>query len=350
MHLVSAANQLSLPRRRNTIATRCPFVSVIIVNYNGKHFLDDCLEALAAQDYPWDRFEVLVVDNGSTDGSVAHLREHYSWVRVIPLDRNRGFARGNNEGFQHAQGDLIALLNNDTMVTPDWLSALVDAIGTDPRTGAATSKILFKSQPDQINNAGLVLYRDGSGADRGFRQLDEGQFDEPVEVFGACGASLLVRREMLEDVGGFDERLFMYYEDLDLAWRARMRGWSFRYTPSSVVYHVHCGSSGEWSPFFLYYVERNRVLVNWKNAPVPQACRVLASFGWRVLRKWGRLLTRLDRSERDLGHGLAYAKAALSLMLVLPEMIAKRFLIRFWRRTVADRSFAHLIDSVPCSE
>src|SRR5204863_2364052 len=139
-----------------------------------------------------------------------------------------------------------------------------------------------------INSAGLNLYRDGRGGDRGFREPDDGQYDEPAEVFGACGASVLLRRAMLDDVGFFDERLFMYCEDLDLAWRARSRGWRFRYTPRSVVHHVHCGTSGEWSPFFIFYAERNGVLVNLKNASWLQLARAVIGFGGRGAKNWFR--------------------------------------------------------------
>src|SRR5205823_2497072 len=134
-------------------------------------------------------------------------------------------------------------LNNDTRVDPDWLKALVEALQRDQSLGAVTSKILLKGEPKRIHSAGLCLYRDGRGGDRGFRQADVGQYDEPAEVFGGCGASVLYRRSMLDDVGLLDERFFVYYEDLDLAWRARLRGWKFAYEPKSVVYHVHCGSS-----------------------------------------------------------------------------------------------------------
>jgi GT2 family glycosyltransferase len=349
MHGGSPQPQTTGARPPIPVRPRRPLVSVIVVNYNGKRYLDDCLSSLAAQDYPRDRYETIVVDNGSSDGSVATIRARFPTVRVIPLRHNRGFAAANNEGFRQAKGEYLALLNNDTLVDRHWLSGLVDAIGTEPTIGATTSKILFKDDPSRINNVGLMLYPDGSGADRGYRQRDEGQFDEPAEVFGACGASVLLRRAMLEDVGCFDECLFMYYEDLDLFWRARMRGWKVRYTPQSVVYHVHCGSSVEWSPFFHYHVERNRVLVNWKNAPLGQAGHVLASFSWRALRKWARVAMGTDRTSQDWGHALAYGRAALSLLVNLPRMSLKRWYIRRRRRTVPDRAFAHLIYSVPAS-
>src|SRR5438128_1461134 len=151
-----------------------PFVSIIIVNYNGRRYLDDCLPALLKQIYPRERWEVVLVDNASTDGSVDHVRAQYPWVRLIPMRTNLGFAGGNNEGFRHCRGEFIALLNNDTVVTPGWLEALVEELGQDPQLGGCTSKMLFRDEPGTINSAGLNLYRDRRGGDRGFRQPDAG--------------------------------------------------------------------------------------------------------------------------------------------------------------------------------
>lgn len=324
-----------------------PLVSIIIVNYNGKRYLDDCLTSLLKQTYPRERWEVILVDNASADGSAAYVRERYSWARVISPAKNLGFAGGNNEGYRHCRGEFIALLNNDTVADPGWLQALVDVMAEDLRIGGATSKILFRDEPDTINSAGLNLYRDGRGGDRGFRQLDRGQFDEPSDVFGACGASVLLRRAMLDDIGFFDERFFMYSEDLDLAWRAHFRGWRFRYTPRSVVYHVHCGSSGEWSPFFLYYVERNRVFVNLKNAPLGQALHSLAVFAAKSLRMWYWVLTFQQRGRIAWQKAWAYVSAGGSVLAGFPDMLRKRFQIRRRRRLVADQAFQHLIAPKP---
>jgi GT2 family glycosyltransferase len=324
-----------------------PFVSIIIVNYNGKRYLDDCLASLAAQSVPCERWEAILVDNGSTDGSAEYVRRHFPWVRLVARVKNGGFAQGNNEGIRHAQGELIALLNNDTVVDPHWLAELIRGIESDSRIGAVTSKILLKNEVGRINSAGLNLYQDGRGGDRGFRQPDQGQFDEPAEVFGACGASVLLRRAMLDDIGGLDERFFMYYEDLDLAWRARLRGWAIRYTPRSIVYHVHCGTAGEWSPFFLFHVERNRVFVNLKNAPARLALRSLAVFAARAVRKWFRVATLRDRSALDRRQAWMYVPSGLSLLVALPEMLWKRYLIRTLRRKVSDRALASLMSPPP---
>ena len=333
--------------RASTPARACrtadaPFVSVIVVNYNGKHFLKRCLESLTAQTYPKDRREVILVDNGSSDGSAEYVASNFPWVRIVRASTNWGFAKGNNIGLQYARGDLIALLNNDAVAEPAWLSAMTRGLQRDPAIGGVTSKILFLRQPGVINSAGLDLYRDGRGGDRGFRQPDHGQFDEPTEVFGACGASMLVRRAMIDDVGFFDESFGMYYEDLDLAWRGRLRGWRFHYTPDAIVHHVHCGTSGEWSPFFLYHVERNRVFASVKNGPAALALRALVVFSARATLKWLRLATLVDRGPASRQQAFAYVFAGVSLAWHLPEMILKRLQIRTFRSRVSDRSLRSL--------
>jgi GT2 family glycosyltransferase len=321
--------------------------SIIIVNYNGKHFLHDCLTSVELQTVPPEQWEVVLVDNGSTDGSGVFVRQRFPWVRLIEARRNLGFAGGNNKGMRHARGPNLVLLNNDTVVDPHWLEGLLTELDAGERVGGVGSKIVFKHAPRVINTTGLQLYDDGRGGDRGFLQVDRGQFAESAEVFGACGASVLLRRSMLEDVGAFDERFFMYYEDLDLAWRARLRGWQFRYTPRSVVYHVHCGTSGEGSPFFLYHNEKNRVFVNLKNGSLSLALRSLAVFHAKALRKWWRVLTAQECSRRDWGQAFAYARAAGAIYWNLPLMLWRRFLVRGKRRLVPDESFAHLVVPSP---
>lgn len=320
-----------------------PLASVIVVNFNGRHHLAECLRALADQTLPVRQFEVILVDNGSTDGSVEFVRHRFPQVRVVPLAKNLGFAAGNNLGLAHATGRYIALLNNDTVADRHWLAAMMQALEGDPAAGGVACKIRFHHDPAMLNSAGLVLYRDGRGGDRGFRQADAGQFDHPEEVFGACGAAMLLRRELIDDVGLFDEQLFMYYEDLDLAWRARLRGWRFVYAPAAEVRHVHCGTSGEWSPFFCFYVERNRVLVNLKNAPLILALLVMIGF----LARAGRVWWYVARGRFGVAHGWAYVRAAASLLRLLPHALGERYRVRTARRPMPERSFAHLIPRPP---
>lgn len=345
-HGLSLAGSVVATAHRSSLAL--PFVSIIIVNYNGKHFLDDCLTSLQTQTYPQARTEVILVDNGSNDGSIEHLRYEYPWVRLLVAGKNLGFAQGNNEGIRIAKGQLIALLNNDTVVQSGWLQALVETIAEDPKIGGVTSKILFRNAPGIINSVGLNLYRDGRGGDRGFRQPDHGQFDEATDVFAGCGASLLLRREMLDDIGLFDERFFMYCEDLDLAWRAHFRGWRFRYTPYSVLYHVHCGSSGEWSPFFVYHAERNRVFANLKNAPAWLALRTLSVFMAKTARQWFWVISLQQRRRADWLKAIAYVRGGCSVVGQIPAMLWSRYQIRGARCLFSDDTFDHLISATPC--
>ena len=321
--------------------------SVIIVNFNGRQFLDHCLDAVLNQQLA-EPFEVLLVDNGSTDDSLALTRAGYPSVRVIEAGRNLGFAGGNNLGIRAARGRHIVLLNNDTRVRPGWLRALVDAAEANPTAGAIGAKLLFLDPPDTIQNAGSLLLSDGSGADRGFREPDRGQYDKPEEVFGACGASVLYRREMLEDVGSFDETFFMYYEDTDLNWRMRLRGWKVMYEPAAVVDHVHAGSSREWSPFFIFCVDRNRLFMLLKNASARTVVRSYGAFA-RLAADNMRLVVRGRMGERrpgsrtvphqtgrkDASRARIHMHVAASLAAHLPEMLVKRSQIRR-RRTVPD--------------
>ena len=318
--------------------------SVIIVNFNGRTFLERCLNAVLAQETV-EPFEVVLVDNGSSDDSVAYTRRCFPRVRIIEAKKNLGFAGGNNLGIKAARGHHIVLLNNDTQVRPGWLRALIEAAESTPEAGAIAAKLLFLDPPNTIQNAGSLLLSDGSGADRGFREPDHGQYDVREEVFGVCGASALYRREMLDDVGGFDETFFLYYEDTDLNWRMRLRGWKVIYEPSAVVDHIHAGSSREWSPFFTFHVDRNRLFMILKDAPFRMVIGSFLGFGVMAARGvLGGVRRRIvgRRDARELAHKGARARrlaihlrVMASLTVHLPEMLAKRAEIRR-RRTVPD--------------
>ena len=291
--------------------------SIVIVNFNGIAFLRECLTSLERQSLPRHLFEVIVVDNASRDGSCEMLKSDFPWVRVIALAENRGFAGGNNAGFAAAHGEFIALLNNDTHADPYWLQNALASV--ELGVGGIASKLVFHAEPQRINSAGLRLLADGRGSDLGFRTDDNGQFEQIAEVFAGCGAALLLRRAVIDETNGFDERFFMYCEDLDLAWQSQINGWKFVYQPSSVVRHVHCGSSGEWSPFFTYHLERNRVWVNLRNADLFLAMWTLLGFVARI----GRSLLRRKR-----GLIRAYLRAGLSVLTRLPTFLAERYSVR----------------------
>lgn len=324
-----------LPSRRSNEALR-PTASVVVVNYNGLRYLDTCLEALLTQDLDGG-MEILVVDNGSADGSSEHVRRRFPAVKIVEPGANLGFAAGNNLGIEQARGHYVVLINNDTRAGHGWLAALIHAARAQPRVGAVTSKLVFLDRPGVIQNAGTMLLSDGSGADRGAGEDDHGQYDRREEVFGLCGCAVLLDREMLEDVGGFDPTFFAYYEDTDLSWRMRLRGWRVLYEPAALVEHVHSGTSREWSPFFTFHVDRNRLFMIVKNAPASFVLRAFARYAW--LASAGSVRAVVRRSRRTPGtsraatiHPVARARIHLhvlaSLLRHLPEMLAKRRRIR----------------------
>ncbi len=322
----------TLTSRNNRLVSGAQLAaSVIVLNYNGERYLNGCLEALASQKIDGG-FEVLLADNGSADGSVKRVRLNHPWVRIVEIGRNRGFSGGNNLAFRAAQGRYLVMLNNDTRVRPGWLAALVAAADSAERVGAVTSKLVFADRPDVIQNAGLLLLSDGGGADRGAGEADVGQYDRREEVFGFCGAAALLRREMLKDVGGFDETFFTYYEDTDLSWRMRLRQWCVLYEPAAVVEHVHSATTNmEGSMFFFFHADRNRLFLLVKNASPRLALRCLKALRTRVADQ---------RSDAPAAAELIVTRplrrVALSFCRHLPEMLLKRLVIRR-RSRVADQ-------------
>ena len=374
-------------------------VRAVVLNYNGGDLTVECLRRLRATDWPADRFEIVLVDNASSDGVVDRVRAEWPDVGIVASDRNLGFAGGCNLALRDlGDSDAVALVNSDVLVEPGWLAPLARALGHNPKVGAACPKILFAShfrelelrsgthrprrlddrrlgvrlsgtrvtgsdvwrdthlyegfwgpehgpepessfqwtagradlrvpvaeedpadecqlrlaaedvtavtvlsrgrevelevgtEPewhtvplggrpfDVVNNVGTVLTGDGYGADRGYLERDYGQFENPEYVFAWCGGAVLLTTRYLADVGLFDERLFLYYEDVELAWRGRERGWQYRYVPDSVVRHVHAASTVEGSPLFDFYNERNRLLTLTRHAGRAMVVKALARY------------------------------------------------------------------------
>jgi GT2 family glycosyltransferase len=244
-----------------------PLVSVIIANWNGKHLLGECLDSILAQSF--GDFEIIVVDNGSRDGSGEFIHERYPEVRVESLAENLGFAGGNNVGMRIASGKYFALLNNDTKVDPAWLENLLRAAEASPSAiGMWACKILVYDRPDVIDNVGLLLYPDGLGRGKGRLETDQGQYDQPGEALFPSGCAGLYRKAMLDEIGLFDEEFFAYADDVDLGLRARSAGWGCVSVPSAKVYHKYSSSSSAYSPLKAFLVERNRIWVLMKYYPL----------------------------------------------------------------------------------
>lgn len=407
------------------------FISIITVNYNGKKFLKDFLNSTLSLDYPKDKYEVILVDNASIDGSVAYVKQYFPQVTILESKTNLGFGAGNNLGIKNAKGDLFFLVNNDTVLDKSVLREAVSCFsnwskkkkigavntklvlfdnylsfvlegatyikyqvskntmpknkkhyvvihgrGRQPReeiyipinhnckddlsigisvrkTGGnyfklflnsaliaeeqfskseelkkltinLTSNQLKNSKIDLIQNAGSILFRDGFSRDRGaeiinytqYYEPDKGQYDKEEQTPLFCGAGVFLNKKALQEVGLFDERFFMYYEDSDLSLRLKRAGWEILYCPKAVVRHIHAGTSKEWSPFFIFNVEKNRLLFVAKHWP-----RLFA------LKEWLQYLLKDTLSipfyyfltgQQETGHKRLMIRLKVNLSLILP--------------------------------
>jgi GT2 family glycosyltransferase len=310
--------------------TPCVKASIIIVNWNGKAHLPDCLESLNAQTFK--DFETILVDNGSADGSLEFVDKHYPWVKTVALPANRGFAGGNNAGYPHASGDYIIALNNDTEAEPTWLEELVRVTDENPAVGMVASRICSYDDHDVIDSLGVKVCSDGMsrGAFRlqRFSDLALGKTEE-ILLPSACAA--LYRRQMIETVGFFDEDFFAYCEDTDLGMRGRLAGWRAVLARDAVVYHKYSQTGGVFSPFKLYLVERNHYWVAFKTYPLTWIMALPVATLLRYLEQ-----VRVVLTSRGTGRQFAVSnslKAAFIMALVrgvvdalkmLPKMRAKR--------------------------
>lgn len=298
-----------------------PKVSIVIVNYNGKKFLDECLESLLSLAYPAKRVELIIVDNGSKDGSVAYVKKQYPKVLVLENEENN-YCSANNLGIQKAKGEYICFLNNDTRVTEDWLRELISFIQGDDRIGAVGSKILFMD--GKIQSAGQQQYPHYYYGDEGFREEDRGQYETPREVSSLSGCSILYRRACLEDIGLFDEDFRFFLEDVDMGIRAHEKDWKFFYVPKSVLHHHYHGtftdskalisSQEEW------LIERNRLLLIAKHWP-NELSRALSGIRKYVEKKGPEAEKYISSIISDMFRKLITAHNPQLISVILPELI-----------------------------
>jgi len=215
-----------------------PFISVVILNYNGKGIFEDCLRSVLKSDYP--DFEVILVDNSSTDDSInwaETLLGTEKHLKIIKNDRNLSYAGGNNIGIRHSNGEYIIILNNDTAVESNWLWEIAFVMG-DESIGAAQPKIIvYNSSPARIDYVGGNMDRYGYAEGRGRGQIDKGQFESPEEIFYAGGTAMILRKKVLEEIGIFDDKFRAHWEDTDLSWRIRLRGYRIVIIPKAIIYH-----------------------------------------------------------------------------------------------------------------
>ncbi|MDP8979090.1 MAG: glycosyltransferase [Acidobacteriota bacterium] len=289
-------------------------VAVVVVNWNRRDLLRACLQSLARQriDHP---FDVVVVDNGSGDGSPEMVLGEFSNIPAFRLQLirnpdNRGFCAANNQGFAATDSEYVALLNNDAEAAPEWLASLRSAFEPLPEVGMAASKILVFDDPRRIDKAGHLIYPDGQNRGRGTGELDSGQYDRVEEVLWPDGCAAMYRRAMLNEIGGFDEDFFAYADDAELGLRARIAGWTCIYMPSAVVRHHRAATLGLRSGQRLELIERNRVLLAAKLFP------------WSLLWLNGlyygiRLAAGLWAAARNKGESRQYPGIAGKLRMVM---------------------------------
>ena len=293
-------------------------MSVIIPNWNGLAHLESCLDSLSQQTRPPD--ETIVVDNGSTDGSIPFITSRFPWVRVVPLQENMGFAFAVNRGIEAANGEFIALINNDTALAPLWVETMVEALKANDHAGSAACKMLRFFERSIIDAAGDVLTRSGSPYSRGSEEPDDGRYNSREWVFGACAGASIVRKEVFRKIGLFDEDFISYYEDVDFAFRAQLAGFRCLYVPEAICFHKRGATSVALSGYAARFQERNLTCLYVKDFPalllISKLPIILAS---RVRRLFRLLLA---------GSGMHAVRGTLEGVTLAPKMLAKRMAVQ----------------------
>lgn len=345
-----------------------PKVAIIILNWNGWEDTIECLESLYKISY--SNYDVILVDNGSEDGSIEKIKGYaegkieveskffeYSdenkpikiieYTReeaeaggereeneiadlqsnkkliLIKNEKNYGFAEGNNIAIRYALKEknvkYLALLNNDTEVEPDWLEELVKVVELDDRVGSCQPKMLSLTNPKMIDALGISITKNGDAIQAGYGSEDTVEYNHGKEIFGACAGAVLYKREMLTQIGLFDEDFFAYYDDVDIALRARLARWTCRYVPKAIVYHVHSATLGKNSPLKVYYLTKNEFYYKIKNLPTSIVIRFLMI---RPIAVSLRILGFIKNKEPQLIR--PYLRGNFDAFKNIPKMLRKR--------------------------
>jgi GT2 family glycosyltransferase len=317
-----------------------PLISIVIPNYNGSRYLESCLKSLAVQSCK--EFEIIIVDNGSTDNSVEIVRAVAPEAILLPQKRNLGFAGGANAGIRSSRATWVALLNNDTEVAQDWVLQCTKAIQAHPEASFLACRVLHYNDRSRVYSAGDCFLRAGIGYRRGQEQPDRNEFLQEREVFSASGCAALYRKTALEEIGLFDERFFAYLEDVELGLRLQSRGYHGRYAPRAEVYHHGATTSGgEFSRLSVYMRTRNSLLILLKSIPFTILMRCLPMI----------ILGQLSWMFRAAAHGriLDYLRGLGGAFLLAREMIRDRAAARrhwrnsklqFWQRILNSEALA----------
>jgi GT2 family glycosyltransferase len=309
-------------------------VSVVVINWNGREYLRSCLQALAKQTFR--DFEAIVVDNGSTDGSIEMVKstDFGIAVKLIENGRNLGFCAANNRGFAASRSPFVAMLNNDAEADPRWIEALLACFDNRDDVGMAACKIVVWEDPRRIDKVGHLIYLDGQNRGRGSGQIDRGQFDRIEECAWPDGCAAMFRRKVIDETGGLDEDLFIFGDDSELGLRARILGWKCLFTPHAVVRHHRGGAVAVASTRRLYLIERNRVLLALKLFPWSLLWLNVPYYLLRL--SAGMLAAARNRGEISKYRGLggkfraacAMLKGDLAALWMAPMTLRKRAQVR----------------------
>lgn len=296
-----------------------PLVSILVLNYNGKEYLSECLQSLLQITYP--AYEIIVVDNGSVDGSVEYVNQYFPKVNTLALDKNYGFSQANNRGAEVAKGELLVFLNNDTAVEKEWLTELVKGLQFDPKVAVCGSKVVFYSDPGIIDFAGGLISPIGAGVNIGFSKPDGPLYNKTKYSSHAYGASMLVRKDVFQKLGGFDNDYFSYHEELDLCWRCWLQGYKVLYVPLSIVKHkrsVTSLSEKNWKNSF-YNAQKSQIQNILKNFNFMNLVKGLAvNFCFDIFR------TCLFVCRGKFGGITAIWEGNIDVIKKLPHILEKR--------------------------
>ena len=316
-------------------------LAIIIVNWNGRKFLKDCLDSLESQTYK--DFNVILVDNGSKDDSVSFVRKNYPHIEIITLSENTGFAKGNNIGISKAlenrEIENIITLNNDTKVSADFVEKMVECAKNYPDFASIQPKVL-DAEGKIIDCVGVLVYNEMSAQNKGYGEEDNGQYEKSEEIFGVSACAALYSRKALGTTklpgnNYFDEDYFAYYEDVDLAWRMRLSGFKSYYCPEAEVFHIHSATGAKFSPFKKFYLHRNQYYNIIKNLPFRMMVKAILFMPVRyfliihsILVRKGSAAKTYEKSGKSASIGKIIFKGWKEIIQNLPSLIKKRKIIQ----------------------
>jgi GT2 family glycosyltransferase len=316
-----------MPRRKKSVKS----ASIVILSYNSRENLEECIPSLMSQTY--QDFEIIFVDNASTDGSEEFIRANYPEIKVVQTGKNLGYPAGNNAGFEVAEGEYIVVVNPDTVADPKWLAELVKPLENDPTIAATTSKVLIYYQKDKINTCANTAHYTGLTFCRGLnKSASELNNYQPVGAVSGC--SFAIRSDMLKNINGFDSDFFLYQEDADLSWRIRFAGGKIMYVPESIIYHKFKLSI---TPQKEFYLERNRYLILLKNFSLNTLILLLPAF----------IVTEIVTMSHAILNGPKYVKSKLLayfwIIQNFKEVLTKRR-ETLSKKRISDKEFFGFLD------